>query len=149
MVNQARAVAREDEASQLFQFSDDANGITIDMVCEAFDAGDTAVAKIVRDAGRYLGQAAANLIGVLSTRRILIAGSVACFGDTLLDTIRDEMARRSLGMVARETEVGISTIGPDIVILGASALVLTYELGLLAPPAGGMAQSKVRDAEST
>jgi len=149
MVNQARAVAREDEASQLFQFSDNPNGITIDMVCEAFDAGDTAVAKIVRDAGRYLGQAAANLIGVLSTRRILIAGSVACFGGTLLDTIRDEMARRSLGMVARETEVGISTIGPDIVILGASALVLTYELGLLAPPAGGMAQSKVRDAEST
>jgi len=149
IVNQARAIAGEDTASELSQFSDRTDEITIDMVGEAFDAGDAAVEKIVRDAGRYLGQAAANLIGVLSTRRILIAGSMACFGDTFLDTIRDEMAQRSLGMVARETDVGLSTMGPDIVILGASALVLNYELGLLAPPAGGMAQSTLGDAEST
>jgi hypothetical protein len=35
--------------------------------------------------------------------------------------------------VASQTELDMSTMGPDIVILGASALVLTRELGLLAP----------------
>jgi N-acetylglucosamine repressor len=148
LVKRARAVAREDTESRLSEFSDNPDEITIDTVCEAFDAGDAAVEDLVRHAGRHLGRAIANLIGVLSTRRILIAGSVACFGDTLLDTIREEMTRCSLGMVARETEVGLSTMGPDIVILGASALVLNYELGLLAPLGGVITRSRLGDAES-
>jgi hypothetical protein len=36
-------------------------------------------------------------------------------------------------MVARETELGMSTMGQEIVILGAAALVLARELGLFAP----------------
>jgi hypothetical protein len=77
--------------------------------------------------------AAASLVGVLSVQRILIAGSVTCLGQSLLDVIRDEMINRSLAIVASQTELDMSTMGPDIVILGASALVLTRELGLLAP----------------
>ena len=149
MVNQARIIATEGTASRLSRFSESPDEITIDTVCEAFHAGDAAVEQMVRDAGRYLGRAVANLIGVLSTRRILIAGSVACFGDDLLGTIRDEMAECSLRMVARETDVDFSGMGSDIVILGASALVLNYELGLLAPPAGGMAHSALGDTELT
>jgi hypothetical protein len=37
-------------------------------------------------------------------------------------------------MVARETEVGLSTLGPDIVILGSAALVLADEMWLFASP---------------
>jgi hypothetical protein len=43
------------------------------------------------------------------------------------------MVSRSLAVVASRTELDLSIMGPDIVILGASALVLTRELGLLAP----------------
>ncbi len=147
IVKRARAIAKDSKGSELSQFSHDRDRITIDTVCEALEAGDGAAERIVRDAGRHLGRAAANLIGVLSTRRILITGSVTCFGDALLSAIRDEMTRRSLGLVARETEIGLSTMGPDIVILGASALVLNYELGLLSPLAGVMAQSTFNDLE--
>jgi len=93
---------------------------------------------MISEVGRYLGIAAANLVGVLSARRVLIAGSVTCFGEAWLDRIRQEMVNRSLAMVAREAEIEMSCVGPDIVILGASALVLTYELGLFAPLAVGI-----------
>jgi glucokinase-like ROK family protein len=148
LVKRARAVAGSGAESKLSQFCNDLDEITIDTLCEAFGAGDATVEKLVSDAGRHLGRAIANVIGVLSTRRILIAGTVTCFGDALVDPMRDEMIRCSLGMVAKETEVGLSTMGSDIVILGASALVLNYELGLLAPLAGGIAYSALGDVES-
>jgi hypothetical protein len=56
----------------------------------------------------------------------------------LLDVVRREMVSRSLTVVAGETDLGLSSMGPDIVILGASALVLTRELGLFAPLASGI-----------
>lgn len=133
IIQRAQAIAQNDPRSLLHQFVASSEEITIDAVCQAFEAGDEVVREMILEVGRYLGIAAANLVGVLSTRRILIAGSVACFGRAWLDKIRQEMVKRSLAMVAGETEVGISSIGPDIVILGASALVLTYELGLFAP----------------
>jgi predicted NBD/HSP70 family sugar kinase len=82
--------------------------------------------------------AVANLISVLSVRTVMITGSVACLGQLLLDAIEQEMAKRSLSMVARETRLGLSTMGPDIVILGAAAQVLTNELGLFAPLMRGL-----------
>ena len=88
--------------------------------------------QVIRRAGRCLGMIAASLVAVLSVRRILLAGSITCLGNTLLDLIREEMVRRSLPAVASQTELAMSRMGPNIVNLGASALVLTQELGLLA-----------------
>ncbi|MFW6116278.1 MAG: ROK family transcriptional regulator [bacterium] len=136
IVQRAQAIAKNDPRSMLPQLADSPSDITIDTVCQAFEAGDKAVQGMIREVGHYLSIAVANLIGVLSIRRILIAGSLTCFGDALLDAVQEEMTKRSLAMVANETEIAMSDIGPDIVILGASALVLSYELGLLAPSAG-------------
>ena len=107
-------------------------------VCLAVEAGDEMMRQEIAVVGRYLGVAVANLIGVLSVQNVLIAGSVTCLGQPLLDAIQQEMVKRSLQVVARETKLGISTIGPEIVILGAAAQVLTQELGLFAPLKGGL-----------
>ncbi len=72
----------------------------------------------------------ANLVGILNIQYIVIAGSAAIFGQTLLDPIRREVNRRSLAALADETNIEISSLGPDIVILGAAALLLNHELGL-------------------
>jgi len=138
IVRQAQAIARANPDSLLHRFAAGAEEITIDEVCRAFDAGDEQVHRLISEVGQCLGIAVANIIGVLSVRRIMIAGSLVCFGQALLDVIQREMVERSLALVAREAQVGLSRIGPDMVILGASALVLTRELGLLASPAGGI-----------
>ena len=130
IVRRARAIALHDPHSLLHQFAATPGMITFDTVHQMFAAGDEAVRQVVLEAGRSLGIAAANLVGVLGSCRILIAGQVACFGQFLLDAIREEMVRRSLPSLASDTEVGIVSLGTDIVLLGASALVLPHELGL-------------------
>jgi glucokinase-like ROK family protein len=133
IVQQAQMIARNDPRSALHQLASSPEEITMREVCQAVEAGDQAVREIVVKAGRCLGIALANLVAILSLRRILIAGSVTCLGPLLLDVMQQEMIRRSLTPMAREARVGISSMGPDMVILGASALVLTRELGLFAP----------------
>jgi N-acetylglucosamine repressor len=132
IVNQARSLAAADPNSRLHQFAASPEEITIETICRAMEAGDEQVQQMVRQTGRYLGIAAANVVGLLSARRIVIAGSVACLGQTLLDAIRQEMVKRSLAVLANETEIGLSSMDSEIVILGASALVLNRELGLFA-----------------
>jgi glucokinase-like ROK family protein len=133
IVQQAQIIAQNDPHSPLHRFASSPEKITLREVWQAAEAGDQAVRETVVKAGRCLGIALANLVAVLSLRRILFAGSVTCFGTLLLDVMRQEMLRRSLAPVARETQLGLSSMGPDMVILGASALVLTGELGLFAP----------------
>ena len=106
----------------------------MEVICRAAQAGDKAVRQVIDQVGRCLGIAIANIIGLISVQRILIAGSITCLGPLLLDVIQEEMGRRSLALVASQTQVCMSTMDPDIVILGASALVLTRELGLSALP---------------
>jgi N-acetylglucosamine repressor len=108
------------------------------VICRAAQAGDQAIRQVIEQAGRCLGAVIANMIGVISVRRVVIAGSITCLGSLLLDVIQAEMSRRLLALVASQTEVCLSTMEPDIVIVGASALVLTRELGLASPPAWGL-----------
>lgn len=136
IVQGAQTIARSNPNSYLHQLVATPEEITIDTVCQAFKAGDEAVQQMVREAGRYLGTAIASLVSVLSVRRVLITGSVTCLGQSWIDVIKEEMSGRCLQILASETEIGMSSIGDDVVILGASALVLTYELGLFAPLAG-------------
>jgi predicted NBD/HSP70 family sugar kinase len=86
----------------------------------------------VVSAGRYLGQVVAALIGVLNIERIVLHGSVAALGDTWLEAVRDEARRRSLPMFAEATRIDNAEHIGDLVVMGASAVVLTAELGLTA-----------------
>jgi N-acetylglucosamine repressor len=131
IVRRAQAVAQSDPRSLLHQFAASPEAITLDTVLQAFEAGDEAVRQVIHEAGQSLGVAVANLVGVLGSCRILISGSVTCFGQFLIDVIRGEMVRRCLPALASDTEVGVVSLGADIVFLGASALLLHHELGLL------------------
>jgi len=130
IVRSARAIAKNDLHSKLYRLVASPEEINIDVVSQAFDAGDEATRTLIAEVGRYLGFAAAILVGILNVNRIVIAGRVARFGQALLEPIRQEIKRRSLPGLADETVVEITTLGPDIVILGAAALLLNHELGL-------------------
>jgi glucokinase len=80
--------------------------------------------------GRYLGVALGNLAGILNIKQIVIGGSLARFGEGLLDPARQEMRRRVQSLLPEDTSVEVARLGTDIVIYGAAALLLTHELGL-------------------
>ena len=105
--------------------------ITFDVVCKMFHSGDEGVGEVVYAAGRGLGTAVAYLVGTLGGCPIRLAGQVAILGPGLLEVIREEMARRTLPALADRTHIDFATLGNDIVLRGASALVLHHELGVL------------------
>ncbi len=104
--------------------------LTLDDVRAAVEAGDQAARRIVVTAGRNLGQAVAGMIGVLDVEHIVLHGSVAQLGDPWLEAVRDEARRRSLGLLSRNVSIELAPPIGDFVVMGASALLLTAELGL-------------------
>ncbi len=103
---------------------------TIPEVAAAAARGDDDALAVVRGAGRALGTAVANLIGILDVGEIVVHGSVTALGEPWLAAIRDEATRRSLGPLARETSIVDGGVGEDLTLLGACAMLLTSELGL-------------------
>lgn len=107
-----------------------AGGLTLADVRVAMDEGDEQVRRIVVTAGRFLGQAIAGIIGVLDIEDIVLHGSVTQLGDPWLDAVRDEAQRRSLRLLSEDVLIEIAEPIGDLVVMGASALLLTAELGL-------------------
>lgn len=97
---------------------------------EALQEGNTYVEQAVEEAGHYLGIALANVIGILNIQNVIIVGSMTSLGSRLLDVIQQSLETRTLETTARETTIALSELGQDIVLLGASALVLKNELGI-------------------
>jgi predicted NBD/HSP70 family sugar kinase len=104
--------------------------ITWDFVRRAFQAGDETVTELVKEAGRYLGLSIANLVSILNVRQVVISGSYVDFGELFLEAASSEVKRRALYTLSGETKIVNSILGPDHVILGASAQVLSHEAGL-------------------
>lgn len=127
MVERARSLAPEFPQSTLAAAP---AAITTGTLTGAFLAGDALARRVVLDAARYLGAAAANLVGALNVQRIIISGTAAAFGPAFAEAIEQELPGRALPALARETHVEVAALVPDNVILGASALLLMRELGL-------------------
>ena len=96
----------------------------------AFLAGVASIRQIVLDGARELGVAVAWLIGVLNIRQVLLVGPVAAFGDDWLDEVRRSARSGVLALVARDTQIEFGHVHDDVVVLGASALLMEQQLGL-------------------
>lgn len=104
--------------------------LSFEEVLDVYQAGDESISKIVQKAGAYLGASIANLIGILNIHKIVISGGLVGFGTPLLEAANSIIQSKVLPAMANETEISFSNLGPDNVILGATALVLSQEYGL-------------------
>jgi predicted NBD/HSP70 family sugar kinase len=130
IIKSANASARPASSSVSNSPARAADALTLDAVHESFADEHPAATQAVLEAGRYLGIAAANLVGTLNVQRIVFLSPLARFGTPLLDAIRQEMSRRVLPTLAQDTEIELIDLRPEMVILGASALLMSQELGL-------------------
>jgi predicted NBD/HSP70 family sugar kinase len=96
----------------------------------AFRAGVDGVRRIVLAAARELGLAVGWLIGVLNVHHVLIVGPVAAFGDDWLGEVQRSARSSVLALLARDTEIEFGHVHDDVVVLGASALLMEQQLGL-------------------
>jgi predicted NBD/HSP70 family sugar kinase len=122
--------------------------VSIDEAVSAFNAGDGATNAVVLDAGERLGQAVGALIGALNVRRIVLAGSMAAFGGPWLAAVREAAGASALAALTEDTTLELGGI-EDIVVLGASALLMTRELGLTLRPVHPVRRLRSLEAGST
>ncbi|HMR63084.1 MAG TPA: ROK family transcriptional regulator [Anaerolineae bacterium] len=128
LVSRAKTLAQRDPRSSLHRFVANPEALTTDNVLAAFEAGDETVKPLITEMGHYLGIAVANIVGVLNVQDVRITGSLARFGEALLEPVRAEVAQRIFTPIAEQTRIRLSKLGQDSVVLGAVALLLTHQL---------------------
>jgi len=101
-----------------------------DRLVAAFRSGHEQVREIVCAGARELGRAIAPIIGVLNIRHVLLVGPATSLGREWLDLVRSAAFARVLPLLARETDIEFGHPHNDVVVLGASALLITKVLGL-------------------
>ncbi|MBO9534242.1 MAG: ROK family transcriptional regulator [Solirubrobacteraceae bacterium] len=86
--------------------------------------GDVGTRRVLVDAGRAIGRALADLSNVLGPERIVIGGDLGAAGSSLLDGIRESMARFALPAVLGSVDLLGGTLGGRAELLGGLSLVI-------------------------
>lgn len=99
-------------------------------LARALEAGDPAARSVVVHSGSMLGVAIATLIGTLNVDRVLLVGPAVALGDPWLAAVRSRAKASALPLLAEQTNIEMGAGHDDVVLLGASGLLMTHELGL-------------------
>jgi predicted NBD/HSP70 family sugar kinase len=87
--------------------------------------GDLGCRRVIADAGRAIGKAAATLVNVLNPELLIVGGDLAEAGELLLDGVRESLGRSALPTAVEAATVVAGTLGDRAEVLGAIALVLS------------------------
>ncbi|MGI9608550.1 MAG: ROK family transcriptional regulator [Acidimicrobiales bacterium] len=91
--------------------------------------GADAVA-IRRAAANRLGVALAAVVAILDLDHVLISGSRRLLGEDFCDLAAESLRARCRESVAGSVNVGYTSLGEDVLLLGAASMVISHELGV-------------------
>ncbi|WP_146843182.1 ROK family protein [Cellulomonas composti] len=115
-------------ALRTLDVSADASGDVVALV----RAGDLAASRLVREAGRHIGEVLAACVSVLNPSVIVIGGHVAESGEHLIAGIREVVYRRSLPLATQHLRIVASRTGAAAGVRGASAMAAEHVLSAAA-----------------
>ena len=95
-------------------------------------AGDGEASRMVRDAGRALGEVLAGCVNFFNPHVIVIGGDLSDAGEQLLAGVREITVQRSLPLATRDLRVVHSRLGDGAGVVGAAIMVIER---VLAPAA--------------
>jgi len=98
--------------------------VTAREVAEAAREGDPLARLVMERAAFYLGVALVNYIHMFDPELIIVGGGVSKAGDLLLAPARAIVAERAVTEEWRHTPIVLASLGDDVGLLGAVALVL-------------------------
>ena len=131
ILHMARHIAQTNPQSTLYAFRHNLDALDLAAVWQAYQVGDTTLYPITHQVGRALGRAITHLVASLNLPLVVLAGDVVHMGAPLQQLIQEEVHGRLLPTLAAQTRLELSHIGPENVLLGAAALLLTHELGVV------------------
>ncbi len=95
------------------------------------DLASAAVADTVSAAGQALGAALAHVVATLDVRHVALAGPVRAAGEPFRAAVAETIKERVLPTMSAHVDVRWAALDADLVLAGASAMVLAAELGVV------------------
>ena len=102
----------------------EAEGSAVSSVADVVDLvkrGDITAVRLVRQAGRVLGEAVAELVSILNPGTIVVSGLLAECDEVLLAGVRERVYQRALPLATRNLTITTSVLGE---LAGVSGLAL-------------------------
>jgi predicted NBD/HSP70 family sugar kinase len=97
---------------------------------DAFHSGQDDIHEIVLAAARMLGEGIAAMIASLNINHVLIIGPATHLGLEYLSEIRRQAQKSALPLLSQQTQIELGETRGDDIVIGASAMLMTQELGL-------------------
>jgi predicted NBD/HSP70 family sugar kinase len=97
-------------------------------VVELVRSGNIQALRLVREAGRVVGEVLAGLVNFFNPEVIVIGGVLSAVHDHLLAGVREVIYRRSLPLATHHLEIAPSRTGADAAVLGAGILAIEHFL---------------------
>lgn len=91
-------------------------------------AGDAVAGRLVREAGRVLGEVLAAAVNLLNPSVVVIGGDLAQAHEQLLAGVREVVYQRSLPLATQHLEIVRSHLGDRAGITGAAAMAIEHVL---------------------
>ncbi len=104
--------------------------------------GDMEAVRLVRAAGRSVGEAVAGLVSILNPRLVALSGQLAECGEVLMSGIRERVYQQTLPLATRDLQIVRSELGELAGVTGLALIAIDTVLapdsltGLLTPDAG-------------
>jgi predicted NBD/HSP70 family sugar kinase len=104
--------------------SDEGAVLSIPLIKKAADLGDQQAIDSFAEAGSAMGQGFASLINIFNPEKIILGGPLSIAGSYLLPSIEQTVSQHSLPEIGQQSDVFLSTFGPDASLIGAIAIVV-------------------------
>ena len=86
--------------------------------------------EVLAESGDRLGIAIAPVVGALNLAEVILSGPSKLLGGTLLNSTAETLRARTMADFHGDLAVRMTTLGRDIIVLGAAVMVLTGQLGV-------------------
>ena len=104
------------------QIMNDEASLSLDDIIEATLKEDLLCIELVEDIGQKLGRYLAGLINLLNPEMVIIGGSLARTGDSILQPVKSAVRKYSLNMVNRDSAIVLSKLQGKAGVTGACLL---------------------------
>ena len=93
-------------------------------VVELANQGDPEARRLIRDTGRYVGEAVAGAVNLLNPGVLVVGGDMARAYDILVAGLRESLYRNATALATRVLQVVPSTYGDRSGVIGGARLIL-------------------------
>lgn len=93
-------------------------------VLDLISTGDPLAMRLVRDAGRMLGETLATAVNLLNPSVLVLSGQLVQANDQLIAGVREVVYQRSLPLATRHLRILRSTLGADAGVVGAAIMTV-------------------------